>query len=74
MGHDFRPDYLRLKGLVEKLSHPPVCRFERRRPLRMSRQDIITQLGSQAARSPFVAGFDRPNLRFHVKKVEGEKV
>jgi len=70
-GHDFRPDYLRLKGVVEKLSHPPVAALTATATPDV-RQDIITQLG---LRQPiaFVAGFDRPNLRFHVKKVEGEK-
>ena len=40
--------------------------------LPVARRDIITQLG---LRQPvaFVAGFDRPNLRFQVRKVEGEK-
>ena len=70
-GHDFRPDYLRLKGVVEKLSHPPVAALTATATPDV-RHDIITQLG---LRQPvaFVAGFDRPNLRFHVKKVEGEK-
>ncbi len=69
-GHDFRPDYLRLKGVVEKLSHPPVAALTATATPDV-RRDIITQLG---LRQPvtFVAGFDRPNLRFQVKKVEGE--
>jgi ATP-dependent DNA helicase RecQ len=69
-GHDFRPDYLRLKGFVEKLSHPPVAALTATATPDV-RRDIITQLG---LRQPvtFVAGFDRPNLRFQVKKVEGE--
>ena len=69
-GHDFRPDYLRLKGVVEKLSHPPVAALTATATPDV-RRDIITQLG---LRQPvtFVAGFDRPNLRFQVKRVEGE--
>jgi ATP-dependent DNA helicase RecQ len=69
-GHDFRPDYLRLKGVVEKLSHPPVAALTATATPDV-RRDIITQLG---LRQPvtFVAGFDRPNLRFEVKRVEGE--
>ena len=68
-GHDFRPDYLRLKGVVEKLSHPPVAALTATATPDV-RLDIITQLG---LRQPitFVAGFDRPNLRFQVKRVEG---
>jgi RecQ family ATP-dependent DNA helicase len=69
-GHDFRPDYLRLKGVVEKLSHPPVAALTATATPDV-RRDIIAQLG---LRQPvtFVAGFDRPNLRFQVKRVEGE--
>jgi ATP-dependent DNA helicase RecQ len=69
-GHDFRPDYLRLKGVVERLNHPPVAALTATATPDV-RRDIITQLG---LRQPitFVAGFDRPNLRFHVKRVEGE--
>ena len=69
-GHDFRPDYLRLKGVVERLSLPPVAALTATATPDV-RRDIITQLG---LRQPvtFVAGFDRPNLRFQVKKVEGE--
>ncbi|MGD0915368.1 MAG: RecQ family ATP-dependent DNA helicase [Thermodesulfobacteriota bacterium] len=70
-GHDFRPDYLRLKGAVEKLNHPPVAALTATATPDV-RRDIITQLG---LRQPitFVAGFDRPNLCFQVKRVEGEE-
>jgi len=69
-GHDFRPDYLRLKGVVERLGHPPVAALTATATPEV-RRDIIIQLG---LRQPvtFVAGFDRPNLRFQVKMVEGE--
>jgi len=70
-GHDFRPDYLRLKGVVEKLSHPPVAALTATATPDV-RRDIITQLGLKQP-IPFVAGFDRPNLRFQVKTVEGEE-
>jgi ATP-dependent DNA helicase RecQ len=69
-GHDFRPDYLRLKGVVEKLGHPPVAALTATATPDV-RRDIITQLGLLQPIT-FVAGFDRPNLRFQVKKVEGE--
>src|SRR4030065_566395 len=69
--HDFRPDYLRLKGGVETLGHPPVAGLTATATPDV-RRDIITQLG---LRQPvtFVAGFDRPNLCFQVKRVEGEE-
>ena len=70
-GHDFRPDYLRLRGVAERLGHPPVAALTATATPEV-RRDITTQLG---LRQPvtFVAGFDRPNLRFWVKRVEGEK-
>ncbi|MBM4307318.1 MAG: RecQ family ATP-dependent DNA helicase [Deltaproteobacteria bacterium] len=70
-GHDFRPDYLRLKGVAEKLGHPPVAALTATATPDV-RRDIITQLG---LRQPitFVAGFDRPNLRFQIKEVAGEE-
>ena len=73
-GHDFRPDYLRLKGVIGRLGHPPVSALTATATPDV-RRDIIVQLG---LRQPitFVAGFDRPNLRFRVKRVtgEGEKI
>ena len=70
-GHDFRPDYLRLRGVIEKLGHPPVAALTATATPDV-RRDIITQLG---LRQPvtFIAGFDRPNLCFQVKRVDGEK-
>jgi ATP-dependent DNA helicase RecQ len=70
-GHDFRPDYLRLKGVAETLGHPPVAALTATATPDV-RRDIILQLG---LREPvaFVAGFDRPNLHFQVKGVERDK-
>jgi ATP-dependent DNA helicase RecQ len=70
-GHDFRPDYLRLKGVAERLGHPPIAALTATATPDV-RHDIIIQLG---LRQPvtFVAGFDRPNLCFLVETVEGEK-
>ena len=70
-GHDFRPDYLRLKGVVERLNHPPVAALTATATPDV-RYDIITQLGLRQPLA-FVAGFDRPNLQFHVRRVEGEE-
>src|SRR5882757_3696753 len=69
-GHDFRPDYLRLPQIAERLGRPTVMactatatvpvaaeiaqRFEMREPLRVR------------------AGFDRPNLSFDVVALEGK--
>jgi ATP-dependent DNA helicase RecQ len=69
-GHDFRPDYLRLPQIAERLGRPTVMactatatvpvaveiaqRFQMRDPLRVR------------------AGFDRPNLSFDVVALEGK--
>src|ERR1700744_1715493 len=69
-GHDFRPDYLRLPQIAERLGRPTVMactatatvpvaaeiaqRFEMRDPLRVR------------------AGFDRPNISFDVITFEGK--
>ena len=69
-GHDFRPDYLRLPQIAERLGRPTVMactatatvpvaveiaqRFEMREPLRVR------------------AGFDRPNISFDVIALEGK--
>jgi RecQ family ATP-dependent DNA helicase len=69
-GHDFRPDYLRLPQIAERLGRPPVMactatatvavaaeiasRFEMRDPVQVR------------------SGFDRPNLSFDVVWLEGK--
>jgi RecQ family ATP-dependent DNA helicase len=68
-GHDFRPDYLRLPEIAERLGRPTVmactatateavareiaARFQMRDPLRVR------------------SGFDRPNISFDVVRLEG---
>ena len=69
-GHDFRPDYLRLPEIAERLGRPTVmactatateavareiaARFQMREPLQVR------------------SGFDRPNLSFDVVRLEGK--
>ncbi len=69
-GHDFRPDYLRLKGVIANLNHPSVAALTATATPEV-RRDIVEQLG---LKNPFtiVTGFDRPNLRLQVKAVETE--
>jgi ATP-dependent DNA helicase RecQ len=64
-GHDFRPDYLRLAPVIERLGHPPVVALTATAALPV-RQDIVARLG---LRNPQVvsASFDRPNLRLSVE-------
>ncbi|MDR2945500.1 MAG: DNA helicase RecQ [Candidatus Adiutrix sp.] len=63
-GHDFRPDYLGLKALVEQFPECPVAAFTATATHRVA-GDIIGRLG---LREPFKvrASFNRPNLHYQV--------
>jgi ATP-dependent DNA helicase RecQ len=60
-GHDFRPDYLRLGPVIQRLGHPPVVALTAT-AAPPTRDDIITRLGLRDP-TQVVASFDRPNLR-----------
>jgi ATP-dependent DNA helicase RecQ len=68
-GHDFRPDYLRLQGVIERLGRPAVMACTATATEEVGRE-IVARLG---LRDPHVlrAGFDRPNLSFDVIPLEG---
>jgi ATP-dependent DNA helicase RecQ len=59
-GHDFRPDYLRLGPVVERLGHPPVIALTAT-AAPPTRADITARLGLHDP-AEVVASFDRPNL------------
>ncbi len=63
-GHDFRPDYLRLGGVVEQLDHPTVLALTATAAPPV-RAEIVERL---QMRDPeiVVAGFDRPEIRLEV--------
>jgi RecQ family ATP-dependent DNA helicase len=69
-GHDFRPDYLRLPQVVERLGRPTVmaCTATATRPVA---SEIASRFGM---REPLQvrSGFDRPNLSFDVVALEGK--
>ncbi len=64
-GHDFRPDYLRLRAVIEQLGRPPVVALTATATPTI-RMDIAEQLGLDDAEH-FVAGFDRANLKLQVQ-------
>jgi RecQ family ATP-dependent DNA helicase len=69
-GHDFRPDYLRLPQVVERLGRPTVmaCTATATRP-------VAAEIASRfEMREPLQvrSGFDRPNLSFDVVALEGK--
>jgi len=70
-GHDFRPDYLRLKEAAGRLGHPQILALTATATAKV-RADISEQLGL-ANPSFLVAGFDRPNLALRVVHVSTDK-
>jgi len=73
-GHDFRPDFLRLKAAIEEIGRPQVVALTATATPHV-RADIIEQLGLKEPRA-FVSGFDRPNLSIKVVNTlkEREKI
>ncbi len=76
-GHDFRPDYRRLAeaaGMCRRADgaggRPPVIAFTATATPEV-REDILALL-ALANPEVFVAGFDRPNIYFDVRRVSGE--
>ncbi|WP_344699290.1 DNA helicase RecQ [Sphingomonas limnosediminicola] len=68
-GHDFRPDYRQLKGLLD--DNPDVPRLALTATAdRRTRSDILTQLGIPDD-GLIIAGFDRPNIRYNVRPRDG---
>src|SRR6266404_1837910 len=63
-GHDFRPDYLRLKQAVQSIGRPQMIALTATATPHV-RTDISVQLGMKSPLA-FVSGFDRPNLRINV--------
>ena len=68
-GHDFRPDYRLLLPLLDQ--HRAVPRLALTATAdRRTRADILVQLGIPEE-GMIVAGFDRPNIRYHVRPRDG---
>ncbi|MEO5641472.1 MAG: DNA helicase RecQ [Sphingomicrobium sp.] len=68
-GHDFRPDYRLLRPLLDQ--HPGVPRLALTATAdARTRADILAQLGIPQD-GMIIAGFDRPNIRYHVRPRDG---
>ncbi|MCW2779010.1 MAG: ATP-dependent helicase, RecQ family, partial [Frankiales bacterium] len=64
-GHDFRPDYLKLGQVVERLGHPTVLALTATASPPV-REEIVERLHLQDA-VQVIKGFDRPNLHLTVE-------
>lgn len=76
-GHDFRPDYRRLKHAAgtclrsdDRGGRPPIAAFTATATPEV-RDDIVHLLGLVTPRV-VVAGFDRPNIELRVRRVSGD--
>ena len=65
-GHDFRPEYARLKEYIDLFPTRPTITAFTATATPEVKQDIITQLHLQNP-NVFVRGFDRPNLHFFAR-------
>jgi ATP-dependent DNA helicase RecQ len=65
-GHDFRPDYLTLGSVAVRLGRPPILALTATATDEV-RRDIARQLGMRDP-AVIVTGFERPNLRFVVRR------
>jgi ATP-dependent DNA helicase RecQ len=70
-GHDFRPDYLRLRSVIRSLGQVQTLALTATATPYV-RSDIIQQLGLNQPQT-FVSGFDRPNLSIEVIHTEKER-
>ena len=68
-GHDFRPDYRLLLPLLDQRRDVPRLALTATADKR-TRADILKQLGIPEE-GMIVAGFDRPNIRYHVRPRDG---
>jgi len=69
-GHDFRPDYLSLREVVETLGNPPLLAATATATRRVQ-ESVVANLGM---RDPLVlvGGFNRPNLHFSVHRCKSD--
>ncbi|HEX5726376.1 MAG TPA: ATP-dependent DNA helicase RecQ [Longimicrobiaceae bacterium] len=69
-GHDFRPSYLRLGEVRERLGRPPIAALTATATEEV-RRDIVRQLGLRDA-AVLVTGFDRRNLVWYVLQAKND--
>ena len=69
-GHDFRPDYLELNSVIERLGRPVVLALTATAAPPV-RREIVERLGMRDVRT-VVRGFDRPNIWLGVATAQDE--
>src|SRR5690349_3929134 len=69
-GHDFRPSYLRMRSVRERLGDPVTIALTATATPEV-RRDIAAQLDLREPEQ-IITGFDRTNLHYHVVPVKGD--
>lgn len=69
-GHNFRPDYLQLGAVRERLGFPRTLALTATANPQV-RRDVAQRLGIAPAAAEIVTSVDRPNLTFAVEAIEG---
>ena len=64
-GHDFRPEYRRIRALVDEIGRHPIIALTATATPKVQ-SDILTNLGIQRA-AIFKSSFNRPNLYYEVR-------
>src|SRR6202171_1149504 len=67
-GHEFRPEYRQLHSLRAQFPDRPIAAFTASATQQV-RHDIVEQLQLRDA-DKYIASFQRPNLRYHVKQCD----
>ena len=71
-GHDFRPEYRRIRSLVEEIGRHPIIALTATATPKVQ-SDILKNLGIQGA-GVFKSSFNRPNLYYEVRpKVDADR-
>ena len=64
-GHDFRPEYTKLKTITQTLQGVPILALTATAD-KATQADIKSQLGMENSPT-FLSGFDRPNIKYMIK-------